>query len=91
MNEKALGHGKKILRVPYTHALQILAPIEGKPGPTLPKGTIPVGCGVLSVHENYQHRTFDFILQHESFEQTEPGTMLPEVEAVWIEAKEKKP
>jgi hypothetical protein len=87
MNEKLIGHGKKILRVPFTHALQMLAPIEGRGGPTLPKGTIPTGTGILSVHENHQFRTLDFVLQHESFEHTEPGMMLPEIKAVWLEGK----
>jgi hypothetical protein len=76
--------GKKILRIPYTHVLEAIAPIAGmRPAQVLVANSIPKNSCVLSVHENHACRSFDFVLQHESFPATLPGIMLPVIEHEW--------
>jgi hypothetical protein len=79
--------GKKILRIPYCNVLEALAPIASmRPSQVLTALTIPTGSCVLSVHENHRCRSFDYVLQHESFEATLPGIELPVIEATWRNA-----
>lgn len=74
--------GKKIVRVPYTVALEVLAPTHLGP-PKLAK-ELPSGTRILAVHDNYQCRALDFTIQNEEFQPVEPGIMLPVHETDWI-------
>lgn len=67
--------GKKIVRVPYTVALEILAPLQL--GPPRLDPPLPGGTAVLSVHDNHQCRALDFTVQSEDFQSVELGAMLP--------------
>lgn len=71
---------KKILRIPYTRVLHCLAPIDGSRLRVLAENTIPPGSAILSVHENHEHRAFDFVIQHESFPETPEGLQLPVIQ-----------
>lgn len=40
---------------------------------------VPIGTALITVHYDYVRRTFDFILQHESFESCPRGRIFPEL------------
>ena len=73
---------RKVLRVPYRHVLHSL--LFGRDG--LPEMVevirghgLPEDVAVLSVRENYEHRTFDFLLVHPSFPEVADGDWSPVV------------
>jgi hypothetical protein len=78
---------KAIYRVPAVVALELFAPFKNsklvmKPD-ILPQGTV-----FLDVHENYQCRSIDFIVQHESFPASAPGCQLWLINAEYESVRE---
>ena len=39
---------------------------------------LPEGYKVLSVHSDWQRRSFSFLVQHDSFGEVKPGELIPE-------------
>ena len=67
---------KAILRIPYDDLLLMIAPRDEWPPVTLKPNTLPAGTAILAVHSNHEHRSIDYVVQHESFPECAKGTRL---------------
>ncbi len=70
---------KAILRISYVDALTSIAPLDDSPRRIIKPGSLPRGTCILAVHENYQTRSIDFVLQNAEFPETAPGCELPRI------------
>lgn len=66
---------KAIYRVPAVVAVELFAPHKSRKLVMKPD-ILPQGTVFLDVHENYQCRSIDFVVQHESFPKAAPGCHL---------------
>lgn len=71
---------RKILRVSECDVLGLLRDMDNLPGfVRLPRFEIPEGVKVCGVYPKYESRSFEFVLEHESFDPVPEGMLLPHI------------
>ncbi len=68
-----------IVNVPESYVLEMFLSMGDKLPDyiSLPQFDLPEGTKVLSVHHEPWNRSFQFTVEHESFAEVEPGTLIP--------------